>query len=214
MINPKKIEAAILNRNVSLQEINQYLNQISLVKGVCVPSSFATIPKIRDVVEHAQYISSIDIIGVVGYPNGDVTVSAKLAEVADLCGFASIIDVVLNPICIKSHMWDFVRGEIIEIFLSTNAEVRWIIETPTLELDEIARVSTLILETGGGIKTASGTKGATNVEHVKFIKKLIQESGKNVLLKASAGIKTPEDAQVMFDAGADIIGCSSPLSLL
>jgi len=216
MINPKIIEAAVLNKNISIDSICKYIESVSTlnIKGICFPSSFVNIVQLRECIEEHSYRNSFDVIGVVGYPNGDTSMSSKLAEVSDLCGFSTIIDVVLNPVYIQSGMWNFVRGEMIEIFLSTNAEVRWIIETPILTNEQIISVTNLILETGGNIKTASGTKGGTKVEHVALIHSLVSPSGKNTFIKAAGGINTPQDAAALVIAGAKILGCSTPSKLL
>lgn len=216
MIDPKIIEAAVLNKNISIDSVCKYIESVSVlgIKGICFPSSFVNVIQLRECIEDASYKHKLDVIGVVGYPNGDTSMSSKLSEIADLCGFASIVDVVLNPIYIQSGMWNFVRGEMIEIFLSTNAEVRWIIEVPTLTDEQIISVTNLILETGGNIKTASGTKGATTVEQVSLIHKLVVGSGKITFIKAAGGINTPENATALIMAGARVLGCSSPSKLL
>lgn len=215
-IDPKLIEAAILNKNVGIDDICKYILDVAAlgVRGICFPSSFVNIPKLREFIEEASYKYDFEIIGVVGYPNGDTSTLSKLTEISDLCGFASTLDIVLNPVYIQSGMWQFVRGEMIEMFLSTNANIRWIIETPTLTDEQIVTVSKLILDTGGNIKTATGTKGATKIEHIRIIHNIIVESGKSVILKAASGIKTPEGAQLAIIAGADIIGCSNPAAIL
>jgi deoxyribose-phosphate aldolase len=215
-IDPKLIEAAILNKNMCIDDICKYVLDVAAlgVRGICFPSSFVNIPKLRNFIEEASYKYDFEIIGVVGYPNGDTSALAKLTEISDLCGFASTLDIVLNPVYIQSGMWQFVRGEMIEMFLSTNANIRWIIETPMLTDEQIVTVSKLILETGGNIKTATGTKGSTKVSHIRLIRAVINESGKRVVLKAASGIKTPEGAQLAISVGADILGCSNPAAIL
>jgi deoxyribose-phosphate aldolase len=216
MINPKIVEAAVLNQNVPINSIYGYVDSVSKlgIKGVCFPSSVVNIPKLRNFIEESSYSNGFDIIGVVGYPNGDTSISSKLAEISDMCGFAGILDIVLNPLYIQSGMWDYVRGEMIELFVSTNAEVRWIIEVPTLTNDQVIRVSSIITSTGGHIKTASGIKGCTTVDHVKLLRSIIDTSGKKILLKASGGIKSHADALSLVYAGADLLGCSTPSSIL
>lgn len=216
IIDPKLIEAAILNKNVGINDICKYILDVAAlgVRGICFPSSFVNVPKLRDFIEEASYKYDFEIIGVVGYPNGDTSALSKLTEISDLCGFASTLDIVLNPVYIQSGMWSHVRGEMIEMFLSTNANIRWIIETPTLTNEQIAIVSQLILETGGNIKTATGTKGSTDVDHIKIIREIINKSGKDVILKVASGIKTKEDALSAISAGADILGCSNPAAIL
>lgn len=215
-ISPKIIEAAILNKNMSLESIYKYIDDVALlgIKGICFPSSFADSVELCEFIEDSSYRNKFDIIGVVGYPNGDTSIGAKLAEIADLCGFASILDIVINPIYVQSAMWDCTRAELIEIFLSTNAEIRWIIETPTLADKQITTVTNLILETGGNIKTASGTKGDTKSDHVLLIRDIIKKSGKNIMIKAAGGVKTNTIAESLVFAGADILGCSGPSLIL
>jgi deoxyribose-phosphate aldolase len=216
IIDPKIIEAAILNENVSIDIICKYINDVAAlgIRGICFPSSFVHIPRLRDFIDNASYKYNFEIIGVIGYPNGDTSQLSKLTEISDLCGFAGTLDIVLNPVYIKSEMWQFVRGEMIEIFLSTNAQIRWIIETPVLTDIEIISVTNLILETGGNIKTASGTKGATSIDHISLINDIINKLSKNIILKAAGGIKTKNHALSLISAGANILGCSNPALLL
>lgn len=215
-IDPKIIEAAILNKNVGIIDICNYVNNVAAlgIRGICFPSSFVNIPELRDFIEDTSYKYDFEIIGVVGYPNGDTSALSKLTEISDLCGFASTLDIVLNPVYIQSEMWNFVRGEMIEMFLSTNAHIRWIIETPTLTDHQVSTISQLILETGGNIKTASGTKGTTSINHVILIHDIIKKSGKNVILKVAGSIKTKDHALSLIAAGADVLGCSNPLAIL
>ena len=215
-INPKIIEAAILNKNWGLESIYKYINSVAAlgIRGICFPSSFVNMPELREFIEEASYRHDFDIIGVVGYPNGDTSTLSKLTEISDLCGFAGILDIVLNPVYIQSGMWQYARGEMIEMFLSTNAHIRWIIETPTLTDEKIATVSQLIIETGGNIKTASGTKGSTTIGHIELIRNIIDGSGKYVVLKAASGIKTQAQALEFVAAGADVLGCSNPAIIL
>jgi len=216
IIDPKIIEAAVLNKNICIEHIHKYISDVAAlgVRGICFPSSFVNIPELRNFIEDASYKHDFEIIGVVGYPNGDTSSLSKLTEISDLCGFASTLDIVLNPIYIQSGMWNFVRGEMIEMFLSTNAHIRWIIETPTLTDYQVSHISQLILETGGNIKTASGTKGTTSIEHVTLIHDIINGHSKNVMLKVAGGIKTKDQALSIVAAGADILGCSNPSVIL
>lgn len=215
-IDPKIIEAAILNKNVCIKDICKYISDVASlgIRGICFPSSFVNIPELRDFIEDASYKYDFEVIGVISYPNGDATSLSKLTEISDMCGFATTLDIVLNPIYIQSEMWQFVRGEMIEMFLSTNANIRWIIETPTLTDEQIFTIANLILETGGNIKTASGTKGITTLHHVSLIKYAMVNFGKNVILKAASGIKSASDAESLIIAGADILGCSNPAAIL
>lgn len=215
-INPKIVEAAFLNKNVCIDEVRKYVLSVAPlgIRGICFPSSFVNILPLRAFIEEASYKYDFEIVGVVGYPNGDTTAMAKLTEMSDLCGFAAVLDIVLNPVYIQSGMWSYVRGEMIEMFLSTNANIRWIIETPTLTDEQVVTVTQLITETGGNIKTATGTKGDTKISHVKLIRDIIYKSNKEIVLKAAGGIKTKEDASLLVSAGAQILGCSTPSAIL
>jgi deoxyribose-phosphate aldolase len=88
-----------------------------------------------------------------------------------------------------------------------------IIETCYLERDEKIRLSRLVTESGADfIKTSTGfgTGGAT-LEDLALLRANI---GREVRIKASGGMKTAEDFEAFFDAGADRLGASSAITAL
>ena len=62
------------------------------------------------------------------------------------------------------------------------------------------------------VKTSTGfSTGGATTEDVSLMKKTV--AGK-ALVKASGGIRTPEDAQALLEAGADRIGAGNGIPLL
>jgi len=213
MLNPKIIDGAILNKSIPLNQVIEILERWDRLRlnGVCIPSSWSYIDPIRIKLELMNHNSDVDIIPVIGYPNGDTTISSKIAEIVDNYGFATTLDVVLNASYIRMNMYDMVRKEILEILMHAATHIRWIIETPILTKVEIENVVGIILDHNGDIKTATGTKGPTEVQDVKLIKSVV---GNQRLIKVSGGISDKDKAHIMINAGASIIGTSNPEALL
>ena len=159
--------------------------------------------------------SEVKTCSVVGFPLGAMSTAAKAfeAECAVKEG-ASEIDMVINIGAVKDHNWDLVQRDIAAVVdASKPAAVKVIIETCLLTDEEKAKACEASVAAGAAfVKTSTGfSTGGATTEDVSLMKKTV--AGK-ALVKASGGIRTPEDAQALLEAGADRIGAGNGIPLL
>lgn len=152
---------------------------------------------------------------VVGFPLGAMLTTAKAFEASEsVRNGAQEVDMVINIGALKDKDYDAVKADIKAVVeASKGAIVKVIIETCLLTDEEKVKACELAVEAGADfVKTSTGfsTGGATAAD-VALMKKTV--NGK-AFVKASGGIRTPEDAKAMIDAGADRIGAGNGVVLL
>ena len=115
----------------------------------------------------------------------------------------------------KDGNWELVKKDIEAVVTAANGEaaVKVIIETCLLTDEEKVLACQCAMEAGADfVKTSTGfsTGGAT--EHdVALMRKVV---GENLGVKASGGVRTPEDAEKFINAGASRLGTSNGVKLL
>lgn len=159
--------------------------------------------------------SDVEVCTVIGFPLGQNTTEIKVAEtkkaLEDGC---EEFDMVINIGALKDGKTDFVRDEIAAVVKAAQGNtVKVIIETGLLTDEEKVIATRLSCEAGAHfVKTCTGvSQGVATVDDIKLMKQNITEG---VLLKASAGIKTYEDALALIEVGADRLGTSSGISII
>ncbi len=158
--------------------------------------------------------SDVLVCTVIGFPLGASSTKTKVYETEDaLRNGADEIDMVLNVGWVKEGRFDEVRDEIKAIKdVCQNNVLKVILETCYLANEEIKLASQAAFEAGADfVKTSTGfgTGGAT-LEAVKIMADVAQGRG----VKASGGVKTREDFDIMVEGGATRIGTSSGVSLM
>ena len=121
---------------------------------------------------------------------------------------------VINVGAIKDQNWTFVKDDIKAVVdASKPAIVKVIIETCLLTDEEKVKACELAEEAGAAfVKTSTGfSTGGATLEDIKLMKKTV---GDRLEVKASGGIRTPEFAQELIEAGADRIGAGNGIILL
>ncbi len=171
--------------------------------SACVASSWAALAKER------LRNSDVRVCCVVGFPFGSGISRAKAFEArAAAEAGADEIDAVINVGYLKSGWMENVKADLSEIVnASGQATVKIIIETCYLTDQEKVLAARLVRDAGAPfVKTSTGygPKGAT-VEDVKLIKNEVP----GILIKASGGIRTLDEAKKFIEAGASRIGTSS-----
>lgn len=159
--------------------------------------------------------STVKPIAVVGFPLGATSSQAKAfeARVAIDSG-AEEIDMVINLGALKAKDYQAVYEDIKQVVTASKPySVKVIIETASLNHDE--KVAACVLAKAANatfVKTSTGfgAAGAT-VEDIRLIRSIV---GTNMLIKASGGIRTKEDAEKMLAAGADRIGASASIEIV
>lgn len=159
--------------------------------------------------------SEVKVCTVIGFPLGANSSETKLTETKlAIQEGAQEIDMVINISALTEGLYEYVRNEIEQIKNMCGDKIlKVIIETSYLTDEQKAKACQLCTKAGADyVKTSTGfsDKGAT-VEDVKLMKKNIKSHMK---VKASAGIRTYEDAVKMIEAGASRIGTSAGVKIV
>jgi deoxyribose-phosphate aldolase len=175
---------------------------------VCIPASY-----VKRVSE--TFGKELMVCTVIGFPLGYDTTEVKVFEAQNaIRNGATEIDMVINIGDVKNGDFDSVEKELTALRNATEGKIlKVIIETCYLDREEKIKLSQLVTKAGADfIKTSTGfgTGGAT-LEDVVLLRANI---GKNVRIKAAGGMRTAEDHEAFFDAGADRLGSSSAIKVL
>ncbi|MFP4100085.1 deoxyribose-phosphate aldolase [Coleofasciculus sp.] len=150
---------------------------------------------------------------VIGFPTGATTAAAKLYEAQEAVeNGATELDVVLHLGALKTGNTDAIYREIAPICEETGQTVKVILETTLLTDTEKQLAAEICMDTGAQfLKTSTGWHGSATVSDVKFLKDLTKGQ---IGIKASAGIRTIEQALDLVIAGATRLGTSRGPELL
>ena len=152
---------------------------------------------------------------VIGFPLGQNTTAMKAAETSEAFDLGcDEFDMVINVGRLKDGDHDSVRAEIAAVVAAARGRtVKVIIETGLLTDTEKATATRLACEAGAHfVKTCTGfSAGAATVEDIRLMKANVTQG---VSIKASAGIRTYEQAIALIEAGADRIGTSAGKAIL
>lgn len=159
--------------------------------------------------------SGVSVCTVIGFPLGATTTAAKVAETIkayeDGC---DEFDMVINIGMLKSRDHSYVLDDIEAVVKAAKGRtVKVIIETGLLTNEEKVIACRLASEAGAHfVKTCTGmSAGKATVQDVQLMKECVFG---NVLVKASAGIRTYEDAINLLNAGADRLGTSAGIEII
>ncbi len=128
---------------------------------------------------------------------------------------ATEIDVVMNIIDLKYERYEEVLKDLSEI--SKIASTKVIIGSGYLTDEEVKKASDLVKQSGAiCVKTATEKDPLDKLELREKVKhvRIMKEAAPNLLIKASGKIGTLSDAEMMLEAGADIIGTSSGVQIM
>lgn len=154
--------------------------------------------------------SDVKVCTVIGFPLGRNLTETKVSETEAAYRLGcDEFDMVINVGKLKDGNEAYVRDEIAAIVKAARGRtVKVIIETGLLTDEEKVIATRLSCEAGAHfVKTCTGfTGGVATVADVALMKKNITDG---VKVKASAGIRSSEDALAMIEAGADRIGTSA-----
>jgi deoxyribose-phosphate aldolase len=155
---------------------------------------------------------------VVSFPYGADTQRAKIVACENAVSVgADELDVVMNIPAMLSGDFRYVRDELSSLVKAVRMKsvntgrglvlVKVVVEAYYLD-EKLKRLACKIVEDAGAdfIKTSTGkAPGGATVKDVELFRDLLSES---VGVKASGGIRTAEDAELMINAGAARIGTS------
>lgn len=204
------VDHTLLAPDATWKDIEEFCNDAITfgTASVCIPPSFVR--------PAADYVNGrMSICTVVGFPCGYSTTASKVFETREaLESGADEIDMVIKIGDVKSGRFDLVRDEIIGIKKICHHKIlKVIIETCLLTQAEKIKMCTVVSDTGADfIKTSTGfsTDGATYDD----VKLLASHVGKGVLIKASGGISTFEEANRFIELGASRLGTSRLVNLV
>ena len=167
----------------------------------------------------------LDISGNVGFPFGAHPTESKAleTEIAIREG-ATQIDMVMNIGALKSKKDELVQADIAAVVEKAKGRiVKVIIETWVLTEEEKRRASSLVelagaqmVKTSTGVRTQylqmvnSNPQGAT-IDDILLIRNVVSD---RIMVKASGGIYTLDDALDFLRAGADQLGVSRGAELI
>ena len=161
--------------------------------------------------------SGVKTCCVVGFPLGAMSTEAKAFEAAYCVkNGADEVDMVINIGAAKDGNWAFVEDDIRAVTEAAHeggALVKVIIETCLLTDDEKVKACEAAMRAGADyVKTSTGfsSGGATEAD-VRLMRSVV---GDKLGVKASGGVRTPEDAERMISAGASRLGTSNGVKLL
>jgi deoxyribose-phosphate aldolase len=209
----KYIEHTLLKPDCSLLDVKRICEEAQEFgfAGVCLPPLY-----MREARRIIGENSTIRVSTVVGFPMGYSSIASKSEEIKRAVDEgADDIDAVANIAAIKNANWNHVQNDIESMIRATHLRGRHfklILECGLLTADEIKQLSFLAQEAGATyIKTGTGFHGfPATTDMVSNLKKITQ--GK-IKIKASGGIRTLEMVKNMVNAGADLIGTSSGVSI-
>lgn len=207
----KKIDHTMLKADASADTIKRYCKEAVEHKFASVCVNSCHVPLVSSQLKGSGVMTCC----VVGFPLGAMLTSAKASEASEsVKAGAEEVDMVINIGAVKDRNWDFVRDDIKAVVeASKPAIVKVIIETCLLTDEEKVKACELSEEAGAAfVKTSTGfSTGGATVEDIRLMRKTV---GDRLQVKASGGIRTPEFARELVEAGADRIGAGNGIVLL
>lgn len=207
----KYIDHTVLKPDTSKDKIVQFCNEAREwdFASVCINPCNISLAK------ELLAGSDVKVCTVIGFPLGQNTTTVKVAETEDAYAQGcDEFDMVINIGRLKDGCYDYVKNEIAAVVAAAKGKtVKVIIETGLLTDEEKAIATRLSCEAGAHfVKTCTGmAAGVATVADLKLMKENL--SG-NVMLKASTGIRTYEDALPLIEAGAERLGTSAGIAIL
>lgn len=156
--------------------------------------------------------SNVKVAAAIGFPFGYSAIEAKLSEaILAIVDGADELDMVINYTAIKNEDWGYLANEINHIappVLQQGRTLKLILEADVLNDDEIIKCCQLYAPTGVQfLNTSTGYAGKGDTIHaVQLMRRHLSD---HLQIKAGGGIRTPEFAQALIDAGATRLGCSN-----
>ncbi|WP_408006837.1 deoxyribose-phosphate aldolase [Pseudalkalibacillus sp. A8] len=160
--------------------------------------------------------TDVKVCTVIGFPLGASTPETKSFETKNAIeNGATEVDMVINIGALKSKNYELVEKDIKAVVDAAKGKAltKVIIETCLLTEDEKKHACELSVKAGADfVKTSTGfSTGGATPEDVALMRKVV---GPEIGVKASGGVRGPESAKEMIDAGATRIGASSGIAIV
>ena len=207
----KLVDHTMLKADATSETIKRYCSEAKEYGFASVCVNTCQVPLVAQELKG----SGVSVCCVVGFPLGAMLASAKAFEAAEAVkAGADEVDTVMNIGAMKDKNYDLVRDDIKAVVEASKGKVvKVILENCLLTKEEIVKACELSIEAGADfVKTSTGfSTGGAVTEDVALMKQTV---GNRAKVKASGGIRTPEEARAMIEAGADRIGAGNGIALL
>jgi len=207
-----KIQHTLVSPNASKEDIVRVCNECLQYgfDGVMIQPTWITLAR------SVLHGSNVKVCTAFGYPMGGASTFVKVAETKDVFATgADEIDFMPNYGWFKSGQYADFKHEIAEVVKAAEGRVvKIMLEFGMLNEEEKVRAATLAKEAGVTyLKNSSGygLGGHATVADIELLKSIAQGE---VLVKASGGIRTMEDAVTILSAGANLIGTSGSVKIV
>lgn len=209
----RMIDHTMLKPEATPQEITTLCEEAKTYNfaSVCVNPSYVQL--CRQLLIGTQ----VKVCTVIGFPLGATTTAVKRLEAEEaLSNGAEEVDMVINIGKLKAGDYDYVFNDINQIATvakSKNAVLKVILETALLTDEEKIKACILSKQAKADfVKTSTGfSKGGATAADVALMRYVV---GSSVGVKASGGVRTLEDAELMIKSGADRIGASASVKIV
>lgn len=212
------IDAAILKPWLSGDEIVKLLTRAKELHVRCIIVTPSLLEYATNILGTEMCVGS-----VAGFPFGYSPIESKIKEVEEIIDKgAKEIDFVPNyqRLLIHNDM-EYVFNEVravAEIARTSNVVFKLIVEAPALPRDIVKKLVEIGVKVGiDYVKTSTGyAPRHTTVDDVLFLKYMLKELGvaDKIGIKAAGGIRNCRQALELLEAGASIIGTSTPDQIL
>lgn len=177
--------------------------------SVCVASRHVALAR------RALAESVVRVCAVVGFPHGDASTAAKVAETAQCCvDGVDEIDVVVAQGALREGDHEYVVSDLRAVVDAAGGRpVKVILETADLDERTIIVGAALSKAAGAAfVKTATGFgPGGATAEAIALMREVV---GPDLGVKASGGVRDAETADAMIAAGANRLGASAGLKIV
>ncbi len=205
------IDHTLLKNTASQADFNNLITEAMTYEffSVCIP------PHMVKHTHRKLSNSRIKTCSVAGFPFGYNTLENKKNEINHLYSIGcDEVDVVLNISNIQDKNWSLVRDEF-QVFSNFSKKkcLKVIIESGILSKDEIIKICEITAKHPVTfLKTSTGfAKTHSTLNAVKIMRTNLP---KEILIKASGGIKNQSQALAFIDAGASRLGCSESINII
>lgn len=157
---------------------------------------------------------SVRAVAVVDFPRGEGTTAARVVEALEAFrNGADELDVVAPLPCLVRGQWEKALDDLRAVVRACPVPVKVILETARLSRDQMVAAAAVAAAAGAAwVKTSTGFGGGgATVDDVALLRSVV---GDDVGVKASGGIRTPDEARAMIRAGASRLGCSGSVAIV
>lgn len=197
------IDHALLVPTATPEQVEQWCIDADQLKFAAVCLHPCHVRQAAQLLHHR----SPKVCTVIGFPYGATTSAVKLYEAQEAVeNGATELDVVINLGWLKAGMTNQLHREIAEIRDETGQVIKAILEMALLTEAEKRTAAEICMDAGAAyLKTSTGLYAGATVADVQLLKQLSRD---RVGIKASGGIRTPEQALDLILAGATRLGTS------